>query len=57
LHPDVIVKSGDTLINIAMRYPEPAITAASIAAANVDRHPGLRDDPDHIEVGWSLRIR
>jgi hypothetical protein len=56
-HPDVVVKAGDTLTGIALRYPEATITARSIAAANVDRHPSLRDNPDHIEIGWALRIR
>lgn len=56
-HPDVTVKDGDTLIGIALRYPEPNITAHSIAMANLNRHPTLRDNPDHIVVGWALRIR
>jgi hypothetical protein len=56
-HPDVVVRAGDTLTSIAERYPEPNITAQSIAEANVDRHPTLRDNPNHIEIGWALRIR
>jgi len=56
-HPDVTVKQGDTLTGIALRYPEPNITAHSIAMANLDRHPSLSNNPDHIEVGWVLRIR
>jgi hypothetical protein len=45
------------LSGIARRYPEPQITAASIAAANVGRYPSLRTDLNHIEVGWTLRVR
>jgi hypothetical protein len=56
-HPDVVARPGDTLTGIARRYPEPQITAASIAAANVDRYPSLRTDLNHIEIGWTLRIR
>jgi hypothetical protein len=51
------VRPGDTLTRIARRYPEPQNTAASIAAANVDRYPSLRTDLNHIEIGWTLRIR
>jgi hypothetical protein len=56
-HPDVTVRAGESLTIIARRYPEPNITAQSIAAANVDRYPSLRNNIDHIEVGWHLRIR
>lgn len=57
VHPDYVVKSGDNLTKIASRYPEAWITAASIAKANIDRHPSLAHNPNLIEVGWRLRIR
>ncbi len=56
-HPDYVVRPGDTLTAIAARYPEPQITAQSIAAANVDRFPSLATNINLIRVGWKLRIR
>lgn len=56
-HPDVTVRRGDSLSGIARRYPEAAITAASIAKANFDRYPTLRSNPNVIQAGWTLRIR
>jgi nucleoid-associated protein YgaU len=56
-YADVVVQAGDTLTSIAQRYPDPGITAQSIAAANVDRYPGLKTNQNLIQVGWVLRIR
>ena len=56
-YPDVVVQAGDTLTSIAQRYPDPGITAQSIAAANVDRYPSLKTNQNLIQVGWVLRIR
>ena len=44
------VRAGDTLVEIAARFKDDAVTVASIAALN------HLDDPDLIEVGQELKI-
>ncbi len=55
-YPDHVVQPGENLAVIARRYPEDDITADSIAAANIDRYPGLATDSRAVRVGWALRI-
>jgi hypothetical protein len=55
-YPDHVVQPGENLAVIARRYPEQAITADSLAAANFDRYPSLATDRTAIQVGWTLRI-
>ncbi|MFC4554955.1 Gmad2 immunoglobulin-like domain-containing protein [Georgenia faecalis] len=46
------VERGDTLSRIARDGDHGPSSVAAIVAAN----PGLIEDPDHIEVGWQLRV-
>ncbi|PFG18320.1 LysM domain-containing protein [Propionicimonas paludicola] len=48
----IVVERGDTLSELALEHLGAASRWPKIAAAN----RGLISDPDHIEVGWRLRI-
>ena len=47
------VGKGDNLTGIAEKFGR---DPADLIAWNSDRYPGLKDQPDHIEVGWKLRV-
>lgn len=49
----ITVQPGDTLARLAF---ENDTTVDDLVAANVDRYPSLRDQPDALEVGWLLSL-
>jgi hypothetical protein len=50
------VKPGDSLTMIAKRELGQSGLFTQIAILNYDRYPSLRENPNHIQPGWKLRL-